>query len=344
MPYDGEDNDTDSGDDEEVGEDSYEGADDGEDEEFRQFRNVGVPLLEDSSDDDCGDDDDDDEDDNDEDDDEEFVRPYYCDARKLDGCPICDDGVDGRCDDCVEQFRACRCSGRGWKPIEFLPELTMQLNEEPGAFRARGGRVPPMEVDYTDGHYGRRCSRDAHLPNMTPYWSQGDPEVKEELRLQHDVEEAYAEMGKKADGFRHGELANKAIIDNGCTSNVCSQDWLRCFENLSNKKFVRVPIEGHKKHFVFGAGKPKPEIYRAKLNLDLFGHRVEILTSVVEGDSTPFLISREQLAKWDAVIGVKDNELTLTIEGQLIKYVCPASSSNLMLLDLLGHKELRQWC
>ena len=95
---------------------------------------------------------------------------------------------------------------------------------------------------------------------------------------------------------------------------------------------------------MFGAGKPKPEIYRAKLNLDLFGHRVEILTSVVEGDSTPFLISREQLAKWDAVIGVKDNELTLTIEGQLIRYVCPASSSNLMLLDLLGHKELRQWC
>jgi hypothetical protein len=166
----------------------------------------------------------------------------------------------------------------------------------------------------------------------------------EELRLKHDVQQAYIETGKKADGFRHGELANKAIIDNGCTSNVCSHDWLQCFESLSNKKFVRIPFEGHKKHFVFGAGKPKPEIYRTRLDLDLFGHRVQILTSVVEGDSTPFLISREQLAKWDAVIGVKENELTLTIDGQLIKYVCPASSSNLMLLDLLGHKELRQWC
>ena len=148
LPYDGEDNDTNSDDGAKADEHSDEGADDGEDEEFCQFRRVSVPLLEDSSDDDCSDDDGED----DENGDDEFIRPYYCDARKLEGCPICDDGIDGRCDNCVEQFRLCRCAGRGCKPIEFFPKLTMQLNEEPGAFRARGGRVPPMEVDYTDGH------------------------------------------------------------------------------------------------------------------------------------------------------------------------------------------------
>ena len=151
-------------------------------------------------------------------------------------------------------------------------------------------------------------------------------------------------MGKKADGFWHGQLANKAIIDNGCTSNVCSHDQLQWFQSLSKKKFGRIPIEGHKKHFIFGAGKPKPQIYRMRLEPDWFGHGVYVVTSVVEGDSTPFLSSREQLAKWDAVIGVRDNELTLTIDGQLIKYICPVSSSDLVLLGLLGETMvLTEW-
>ena len=70
------------------------------------------------------------------------------------------------------------------------------------------------------------------------------------------------EMGKKADRLRNGELANKAIIDNGCTSNVCSHGWLQCFEGLSRKRFSRIPITGHKKTFIFGAGKGKTAIYR----------------------------------------------------------------------------------
>ena len=77
------------------------------------------------------------------------------------------------------------------------------------------------------------------------------------------------------------------------------------------------------------------------LDLNLFGQKVSIITSVVEGDFTPFLLSREQLAKWDAVVGVRDNSLTMKIGGQLIKYNCPCSKLNLMLLDLLNHKELK---
>ena len=66
-----------------------------------------APLLEDSEDD--------------EDDDDEITRPYYCDAHKLGGWPICDDGVDGRCDNYVEQFRMCKCKGHGCAPIEHWP-------------------------------------------------------------------------------------------------------------------------------------------------------------------------------------------------------------------------------
>ena len=187
------------------GEDDEHGADDGDDEDGED----SAPLLEDSEDD--------------EDDDEELTRPYYCDACKLGGCPICDDGVDGRCDNCVEQFRMCKCKGHGCALIEHWPPNTYH-----------GPSIPIMP-------------NPGYRPTMQ----------MEDLQLQHDVQQVYINMGKKADGCRHGELANKAVIDNGCTSNVCSHDWLQCFESLSKHRFARIPIEGHKKHFIFGAGKPK---------------------------------------------------------------------------------------
>ena len=153
-------------------------------------------------------------------------------------------------------------------------------------------------------------------------------------------EEAYIEMQKSPSGYRRGELASVAIIDNGCTSNVCSHDWLEGFKKISGLWFRQVKIVGPRKTFIFGSGEGKLEQYRVNLDLNLFGQKVSIITSVVEGDPTPFLLSREQLAEWDAVIGVRDSSLTMNIGGQLIKYTCPCSRSKLMLLDLLNHKEL----
>ena len=82
-------------------------------------------------------------------------------------------------------------------------------------------------------------------------------------------------------------------------------------------------------------------MFRVRLDLNLFGQEVAITTSVWDGYSTPFLLSCSQLQQWDAVIGVRDNVLTLKIGGQTIEYTCPCSKSNLMLLDLLGHNELK---
>ena len=46
------------------------------------------------------------------------------------------------------------------------------------------------------------------------------------------------------------------------------------------------------------------------------------------------------MEEWDAIIGVRDNILTLKIGGQKIEYTAPCSASNLMLLDLVNHKQL----
>ena len=66
---------------------------------------------------------------------------------------------------------------------------------------------------------------------------------------------------------------------------------------------------------------------------------MRIITSVVDSESTPFLLSRSQLEEWDAMIGVRDIILTLNLGGEMIKYTAPCSSSNLMLLDLVNHRE-----
>ena len=136
------------------------------------------------------------------------------------------------------------------------------------------------------------------------------------------------------------ELATKAIVDSGCTSNVCSLTWLRRFEAIMQKEYPKVKINDGVKTFIFGAGDEQRELFRVSLNVTLFGHRVQIVTSVVDSESTPFLLSRRQLEGWDAVIRVRDNILTLKLDNEMIKYTAPCSSSNLMLLDLVYHREL----
>ena len=146
------------------------------------------------------------------------------------------------------------------------------------------------------------------------------------------VESAY--MAKDA------ELATKAIVDSGCTSNVCSLTWLHQFEAITRTKYRKVKIHGDAKTFIFGAGKEQRELFRVSLDLTLFGHRVQIVTSVVDSEGTPFLLSRSQPEEWGAIIGPRDNILTLKLGGEMIRYTAPCSSSNLMLLDLVDHREL----
>ena len=142
--------------------------------------------------------------------------------------------------------------------------------------------------------------------------------------------------------WKDNELATKAIVDSGCTRNVCSLTWFHQCEAITRTKYRKVKIHGGAKTFIFGAGKEQRELFRVSLDLTLFGHRVQIITSVVDSDSRPFLLSSSQLEEWDAVIGVCDNILTLKLGGEMMKYTAPCSPSNLMLLDLVNRRQLVQ--
>ena len=139
-------------------------------------------------------------------------------------------------------------------------------------------------------------------------------------------------------------LDEGAIIDNGCTSNVCSEGWLIGFERKMDKKYQRIPLSNTEsvKTFVFGSGPPKVELYKVHLDLQLFGQTVTIPVSVVEGSQTPFLLSRQQLKLWKAKIDLEDNSLRMELNGQPVYYLCPTTSSDLMVLPLTGIQLLQR--
>ena len=138
-----------------------------------------------------------------------------------------------------------------------------------------------------------------------------------------------------------------AIVDPGCTSNVVSEGWLRCFEARSGQQFPRQLLqEGQPSRvFVFGAGDSKVEQYRVELTVDLFNnakYRTTIVVSVVSGSQTPLLISRTQLAKWKALIDVEANKLTIEVNGQRVAFICPDTKSKLMILPILQSPHLAE--
>ena len=138
-------------------------------------------------------------------------------------------------------------------------------------------------------------------------------------------------------------LEDAAIIDPGCTSNVCSEGWLKTFETKMGRTFKKTMLKDlgeSRKTFVFGAGAPMEEIYRVSLELTMFGQQVIVQVSVVEGTQAPFLLSRQQLSEWKALLDIEGNSIQLTIKGKTVNYLCPTTSTNLMVLPLNGVEQL----
>ena len=82
------------------------------------------------------------------------------------------------------------------------------------------------------------------------------------------------------------------------------------------------------------------EIYRVSLDLTMFGQQVIVQVSVVEGTQAPFLLSGQQLSEWKAILDIEGNSIQLTIKGTTVNYLCPTTSTNLMVLPLHGVEQL----
>ena len=137
-----------------------------------------------------------------------------------------------------------------------------------------------------------------------------------------------------------------AIVDHGCTANVMSEGWLRCYEARIGQQFERfvIPDNKIKRVFIFGAGETREEMYQVELVLDLFNQaqfRTTILVSVVSGSQTPLLISKAQLSEWDAIIDVKKNQLSMNLNDKKITFVCPDTKSKLMIIPILKTDDYR---
>ena len=93
------------------------------------------------------------------------------------------------------------------------------------------------------------------------------------------------------------EARNCAVLDCGCTSNVCGQAWFDCYmDSLTSPERSRVTEEEGIKTFKFGGGEKLKSLGTFELPAHLAGKPVMIRTDVVASD-IPLLLSKEAMKK-----------------------------------------------
>ena len=116
-----------------------------------------------------------------------------------------------------------------------------------------------------------------------------------------------------------------AVLDSGCTKNVCGETWLNCYlETLNEDEVKYVTTIASNASFKFGSGEAIQSIKRVSLPSVLAGKKVLIETDVVKCD-IPLLLSKEAMQKASMQIFFKND--TVIIFGE----------RNKLLLTSTGH-------
>ena len=105
------------------------------------------------------------------------------------------------------------------------------------------------------------------------------------------------------------ESLNCALIDTGCSSNVCGKNWLRCYrDTLSDKSNIEeIPSD---KLFKFGASKAYPSMKQVNLPANIGGQQGYILTDVVDCE-IPLLLSKNSLKTADSQLDFVNDTITM---------------------------------
>ena len=93
------------------------------------------------------------------------------------------------------------------------------------------------------------------------------------------------------------EARNCAVLDSGCTSNVCGKAWLDCyFDSLTSQERNKVVENEGKKMFKFGGGEKCMSLGNFELPANLAGKKVTIRTDVIDSD-IPLLLSKDAMKR-----------------------------------------------
>ena len=128
------------------------------------------------------------------------------------------------------------------------------------------------------------------------------------------------------------ETLGCALLDSGCTTNVCGEAWWNSYYDSlgeQNKKRVKV-MDGEKKRFRFGGGEVLPATKKVKFPGRLAGEKV-FFTCYVVNSSIPMLWSKPSMVKAQVVMDLPEDKakilrwvnLDLTTAGHYALYILP---------------------
>ena len=99
-----------------------------------------------------------------------------------------------------------------------------------------------------------------------------------------------------------GETLNCAVLDSGCTKNVCGKTWLDSYLNtLTEKDAQKVLEESSSSSFRFGDGNSKTVNKSVTIPARIGNQDIMIKTDVIDSD-LPLLLSKEAIKKGDVKI------------------------------------------
>ena len=102
------------------------------------------------------------------------------------------------------------------------------------------------------------------------------------------------------------QFAASAILDIGCSFNMCSEKWLTSFESHTGKTYPRIY---ETKHFVFGNSTENTCPYKVTIPITILDNNFNITVAVLTEGSIPLLISKDTLKYLGATLDMVNDRL-----------------------------------
>ena len=120
-----------------------------------------------------------------------------------------------------------------------------------------------------------------------------------------------------------GETLSTAVLDSGCTKNVCGETWLKCYlDTLDEMDLKQVKYQQSSTSFKFGSGERVASMKVVNIPSIISGRKVFIETDVVKCD-LPLRLSKDAMKK--AEINIDFSTDTVRIFGQKQKLLFTSS-------------------
>ena len=115
-------------------------------------------------------------------------------------------------------------------------------------------------------------------------------------------------------------MYGSAVLDSGCTKNVCGRTWLGCYlETLDRSQQSQVKESKSSTSFKFGNGDSVKSLKKVKIPACIGGKEVFLETDVIDGD-LPLLLSKDAMKKAEMNIDFTNDNVTIFGQTQKLMF------------------------